>query len=172
MVVDKTFKAVGLAACLWAVFVMSGGHWVALQSIAWGRMLAHFSQQDSLGAAIAKTFSGKYPCSLCLKVRDGAQQEKQHEDKLPWIKTEKTAGGGLAIELCDRTARADSRTRRTTLRPDACTPISSTPLLPRPLAPHSTRCSRSVRARTGPDDIRLTVFSPAVPCGGLCESPR
>ena len=89
MVVDKTFKAVGLAACLWAVFVMSGGHWVALQSIAWGRMLAHFSQQDSLGAAIAKTFSGKYPCSLCLKVRDGAQQEKQHEDKLPWIKTEK-----------------------------------------------------------------------------------
>jgi len=86
---NKPFKMAGFLACLVAVVVMSGGHWVALQCIAWGRMVAEFSHQDSLGAALAKTFSGQYPCSLCLKLRNGVQQEKQREEKLPWIKTEK-----------------------------------------------------------------------------------
>jgi hypothetical protein len=79
----------GFVACLVAVAVMSGGHWFALQSVAWGRMIADFSRQDSLGTAISKTFSGKHPCSMCLQIRKGWHEEKQREEKLPWIKTEK-----------------------------------------------------------------------------------
>jgi hypothetical protein len=86
---NKYFKMAGFVACFVAVLAMCGGHWLALQSIAWGRMIAEFSRQDSIGTAITKTFSGKYPCSLCLKVRHGLHQEKQSQDKLPWLKTEK-----------------------------------------------------------------------------------
>ena len=69
-------KMAGFAACLFALGVMNGGHWLALQSLAWGRMIVVFSQQDSLGTALAKTFSGRHPCALCLKVRAGWQQEQ------------------------------------------------------------------------------------------------
>jgi hypothetical protein len=85
---NRAFKIAGFAACLVAVVVMSGGHWLALQSVAWGRMIADFSQQDSIGTAIAKTFSGKHPCSMCLKIRKGWHEEKQREEKSPWLKTE------------------------------------------------------------------------------------
>jgi hypothetical protein len=86
---NKALKMAGFAACLVAVVAMCGGHWLALQSVAWGRMIADFSQQDSIGTAIAKTFSGKHPCSMCLKIRKGVHEEKQREEKLPWTKTEK-----------------------------------------------------------------------------------
>jgi hypothetical protein len=52
-------------------------------------MIVIFSQQDSLGTAIAKTFSGKYPCSLCLKVRSGLHENQERQDKMPWLKIEK-----------------------------------------------------------------------------------
>jgi hypothetical protein len=85
----RVSKIAGFAACLLAVLVLSGGHWFMLQSIAWGRMIADFSRQDTFSTAVAKTFSGKHPCPLCLKVRAGWQQEKQREQKLPWEKLEK-----------------------------------------------------------------------------------
>ena len=88
-VVHKTLRIAGLAACLWAVFVMSGGHWLALQSFAWVRMTVEFSQQATLGTAISKTFSGKHPCRLCLKVQQGIQHERQQTDKMPWLNAEK-----------------------------------------------------------------------------------
>ena len=86
---NRYFKRAGLVGCFVAVLAMCGGHWLALQSVAWGRMIVIFSQQDSLVTAIAKTLSGKYPCSLCLKVRSGLHQDKEREDKLPWLETEK-----------------------------------------------------------------------------------
>jgi hypothetical protein len=85
----RLIKLAGFVACLIAVLVMSGGHWALLQSIAWGRMIAGFSQQDSLGTAISKTLSGKHPCPLCLKIRSGVQQEKQREKEMPWEQTQK-----------------------------------------------------------------------------------
>lgn len=85
---QKLFKVAGFVACFAAVLVLSGGHWLALQSVAWGQMVMAFSQQDSLGKAIAKTFSGKYPCRMCLKIRADWRQEKQREEKAPWTRTE------------------------------------------------------------------------------------
>jgi hypothetical protein len=87
--VHKSIKAIGLAACLWAVFAMSGGQWVALQAFAWVRMTIQFSQQASLGTAISKTFSGKYPCPLCVKAQQGVNQNQQQPKKMPWLETER-----------------------------------------------------------------------------------
>jgi len=78
----------GFMACLIAVVVMGGGHWAALQTVAWGRMIADFSRQDSLGTAISMTLSGKHPCALCHKIRKAWHEEKQREQKLPWEKPE------------------------------------------------------------------------------------
>ena len=86
---NKALKLAGFAACCVAVLAMCGGHWFALQTVAWGRMIADFSRQDSFGTAIAKTFSGKHPCAMCLKIRKGWHQEKQQQEKQPWLKTEK-----------------------------------------------------------------------------------
>jgi hypothetical protein len=51
-------------------------------------MIAEFSRQDSVGTAITKTFSGEYPCSLCLKIRHELHQEQERQAKLPGLKTE------------------------------------------------------------------------------------
>jgi hypothetical protein len=85
--VNRCFKWAGSVACLAAVLVMLGGHWLALQSFAWGRMIVDYSRQDSLGGAIAKTFDGKHPCPLCLKVRDGWHKDQQRERRIPWTTT-------------------------------------------------------------------------------------
>ena len=68
---------------------MSGGHWLALQSYAWACMTVEFSRQATLGAAIAKTFSGKHPCRLCLKVQQGMNHERQQTNKMPWTETQR-----------------------------------------------------------------------------------
>jgi hypothetical protein len=86
---NRLFKVTGFAACLAAMVVMLGGHWLALQSVAWGCMIADFARQGPLDAAISKTFSGKYPCSLCLKVRKGWHEDQQRGARMPWVKTEK-----------------------------------------------------------------------------------
>jgi hypothetical protein len=72
---------------------MSGGHWVVLQSVAWVRMTVEFSRQATLSTALAKTFSGKYPCRLCLKVQQGMNHEQQQSRKTPWLETERLPEG-------------------------------------------------------------------------------
>ena len=79
----------GSAVCLVAVLATLGGHWLALQSFAWARMIRDYSEQASLGVAISKTFDGRHPCGLCLKIREGRQQESQ-EQKLPWLARDKS----------------------------------------------------------------------------------
>lgn len=86
---NRVLKIAGFMACLVAVVAMLGGHWLALQSVAWGRMLVDFSHQTSFATALARTFSGRYPCSLCLKVRQGWHEEQQRQENLPWEKLEK-----------------------------------------------------------------------------------
>jgi hypothetical protein len=90
---NNCFKLVAFTACLGAVLTMAGGHWLALQTIAWGRMIADFSQRDSLGTAIAKTFDGKHPCPMCLKIRKGIHQQERQQQKEPWLKTENLPEG-------------------------------------------------------------------------------
>jgi hypothetical protein len=51
-------------------------------------MVADFSRQDSFRTALLKTFSGEHPCTMCLSIRQGQQQERQQQ-KLPWAMTGK-----------------------------------------------------------------------------------
>ncbi len=78
----------GTTACLLTVGVMSGTHWLALQSYAWVRMTVSFSQDSGWRVAVQKTFNGRHPCPLCLKVQQGLREEQQNK-KTPWLETEK-----------------------------------------------------------------------------------
>jgi hypothetical protein len=82
----RVFHLAGHAACLFAMIAMLGGHWVALQSVAWMRMLVEFSHQESLPAALCKTFDGQHPCRMCLQIRAGREQEQQQQKQVPAVK--------------------------------------------------------------------------------------
>jgi len=81
----------GLLLMAMALFSMSGGHWAVLQGVAWARMVHEYSSQESLQSAVEKTFSGKYPCSLCKKITSGKQKEKKTAATLEKI-SKKTEG--------------------------------------------------------------------------------
>jgi hypothetical protein len=82
----RTLRFTGLVACFTALLAMTGAHWLALQSVAWTRMLVAFSQQDSLGTALGKTFDGKHPCPICVRVQQGWQQEQKQQQKTPALR--------------------------------------------------------------------------------------
>jgi len=68
----------GILFCALAVFQVLGGPLAALQTIAWVRMAVSYSQDDGVGAGIAKTFDGQHMCSLCkaiAKKREGEQKD-------------------------------------------------------------------------------------------------
>jgi hypothetical protein len=56
-----------------------GLHWEVLQSVAWVGMIVNYSQDAPLTEALAKTFDGKHPCSLCKRIAHGKQSEKKAE---------------------------------------------------------------------------------------------
>lgn len=59
-----------------------GLHWALLQSVAWTGMLIRFSAQGSFMDAVAMTFDGEHPCSLCKVVTQGRAGEKQQAQRL------------------------------------------------------------------------------------------
>ena len=56
-----------------------GGHWLALQSVAWVGMLANYARGETLGVAIEKTFDGEHPCDLCKVVKTGRDEEQKQQ---------------------------------------------------------------------------------------------
>ncbi len=67
--------------CLLIFFSSIGGHWLVLQSFAWGKMLYDYSRQAPIAEAVVKTFGGKNPCNLCHQIREGqGQEEKAKKD--------------------------------------------------------------------------------------------
>lgn len=82
----RVVRIAGLVACLLGMFLAGGGHWAALQSLAWARMIVDFSRTDPLGTALAKTFDGEHPCQMCLKIRAGRAAEKKSPPAVTWEK--------------------------------------------------------------------------------------
>jgi hypothetical protein len=71
-------RRLALVLCSLAVFQVLGGPLAALQTIAWVRMAVTYSQDDGVGAGIAKTFDGQHMCSLCKAIankREGEQKD-------------------------------------------------------------------------------------------------
>ncbi len=58
-----------------SVLLASGGHWLLLQSVAWGGMLISYSTSTSLSEAINRTFDGEHPCKLCKVIQAGREKE-------------------------------------------------------------------------------------------------
>ena len=57
----------------------TGAHWGALQSVAWTRMLAENLRTSSFTEAVAHTFDGQHPCSLCKVIAKAKKCEKKAE---------------------------------------------------------------------------------------------
>lgn len=64
---------------VFSLVLMIGGHWALLQSAAWIRMAAKFSEKDTVSVALEKTFSGKFPCKLCKMVKAGKETERKQD---------------------------------------------------------------------------------------------
>ena len=65
-----------------AMLAITGGHWVALQTVAWTTMLADNLRTGSLKEAVAQTFDGEHPCALCKKIVAGKKAEKKTDFQL------------------------------------------------------------------------------------------
>ena len=63
-----------------ALVLATGLHWAALQTVAWGTMLAaNLSSQQSLSEAVSQTFDGEHPCPLCQAIKAGKKSEQKSE---------------------------------------------------------------------------------------------
>jgi hypothetical protein len=76
-------RQVGRIATIGALCCAIGLHWVVLQSLAWTTMLVDYSKRAPLCQAIAQTFDGAHPCSLCHVVNKGKNSEKKSDLQSP-----------------------------------------------------------------------------------------
>jgi hypothetical protein len=75
--------SVGRAATVLALCLLIGLQWLALQSVAWTTMLITNAKCAPLRTAIAHTFDGAHPCSLCQVVNKGKNSEKGSDLQTP-----------------------------------------------------------------------------------------
>src|SRR5215469_11957112 len=80
--VSNVFRCVGRVVTIFALCCAIGLHWLTLQSIAWTSMIIDYSKRGSLCKAIAQTFDGAHPCSLCHIVDRGKTTEKKSDLQL------------------------------------------------------------------------------------------
>jgi hypothetical protein len=70
-------RFVGHAVAAVAMFFVAGGHWGALQSVAWAGMLWNYTQTDgSLLSGVKKTFDGEHPCTMCTSIKTAKEKER------------------------------------------------------------------------------------------------
>jgi hypothetical protein len=70
-----------LALC--AALMLVGGHWAALQVVAWTGMLWTYSSEGSLITAVEKTFDGQHPCDLCKTIAKSRSSEEKAPARAP-----------------------------------------------------------------------------------------
>jgi len=80
---SNVFRAIGRIVTIFALCCAIGLHWLTLQSIAWTSMIIDYSKRGTLCQAIAQTFDGAHPCSLCYIVNKGKSAEKKSDLQLP-----------------------------------------------------------------------------------------
>ncbi|SRR6266478_442542 len=72
-------RCAGRIATISALCLSIGLHWIALQSLAWTTMVIDYSRHAPFCRAIAQTFDGAHPCSLCDVVSKGKSSEKKQD---------------------------------------------------------------------------------------------
>src|SRR5438067_9743191 len=73
------FLRIGRVPALIALFGACGGHWLALQSIAWARMVRDYTRAAGMACGVARTFDGAHPCALCTRIAKEMQSEKKQQ---------------------------------------------------------------------------------------------
>ncbi|HWA86747.1 MAG TPA: hypothetical protein VG710_11020 [Opitutus sp.] len=81
-------RQLSLVFALIAWLLATGSEWDLVQTFAWGRMIAGYSQRMSFTEAVAKTFTPETMCNLCRVVAAA----KQQAGKNPAVPVAKTAG--------------------------------------------------------------------------------
>jgi hypothetical protein len=76
-------RHLGRIVTIFALCCAIGLQWIALQSLAWTTMLIDYSKRAPLCQAIAQTFDGAHPCSLCHVVATGKASEKKPDMQSP-----------------------------------------------------------------------------------------
>jgi hypothetical protein len=61
--------------------VSLGLHWALLQTVAWTGMLITYAHDAPLHDAVAKTFDGQHPCTLCKVIQKGRAEERKQEQR-------------------------------------------------------------------------------------------
>jgi len=79
----KVFRCGARVTTVVALCCAIGLHWVALQSFAWATMIIDYSKRGPLCQAIAQTFDGAHPCSLCHFVSKAKNSEKKQDLRSP-----------------------------------------------------------------------------------------
>ena len=67
-----------LVLTLAAWLLATGSHWDLVQTFAWGRMIATYSESMSFTQAVQKTFSAGATCSVCEIVATAKSQDSAH----------------------------------------------------------------------------------------------
>jgi hypothetical protein len=78
----SVLRCIARVVTVFALCCAIGLQWIALQSLAWTTMLIDYSKRGSLCEAIARTFDGAHPCSLCHIVDRGKTTEKKSDLQL------------------------------------------------------------------------------------------
>ena len=76
-----------LALTLSAWLLATGSPWDLVQTFAWGRMIATYSQSMPLLTAVQKTFAGDALCGICEVVQYARSHQDANGAKLPGTKT-------------------------------------------------------------------------------------
>jgi hypothetical protein len=79
----KVFRCAARVPSVVALCCAIGLHWIALQSFAWTTMIIDYSKRAPLCQAIAQTFDGGHPCSLCHAVNAGKNSERKSDLQSP-----------------------------------------------------------------------------------------
>ncbi len=69
-------RKLSLITMLTAWLLATGSHWDLVQTFAWGRMIATYSQSMSLAQAVKLTFTPDNLCGVC----ESVSEAKQHQD--------------------------------------------------------------------------------------------
>lgn len=72
-------RRIQVSIALILCFIATGAQWDLVQTFAWGRMVANYSQAMPLAQAVAKTFDGEM-CNICRMVANAQQQERSRSD--------------------------------------------------------------------------------------------
>jgi hypothetical protein len=83
MLMLRRIRHFGFILMILAIVSSLGGHWFALQSVAWVRMFADYSQRETVKVAIEKTFDGEHPCQLCHEIQKARTESTDQNPQYP-----------------------------------------------------------------------------------------